>query len=86
MLGQHLNDVFPADAVIQFRAQVRHELVEGITCLHILGIIEDGGDAGDVGLGNLCNIASPVFPVVTIANFLDDFCVNSAFDFPNLKF
>ncbi|KXW57372.1 hypothetical protein FEMY_20990 [Ferrovum myxofaciens] len=85
VLGQHLDDFVIADAVVQVMAQVGGKSGKGRLLLPVVRVLQDSPDAVDVSVGNFGNVIGPVFPVVAVADFLDQSGVNGPFDLANLE-
>ena len=85
VLRQHFDDFFVADGVVEVVAQFGGEAVEGFDFLAVLGVFQNGLDAVDVGFCDFGNVTRPIFPMMAVAAFFDDFCIEGAFDCPCFK-
>ena len=85
MLSQHFNDFFVADSVVEVVAQFGSKGLEGCALCFIGRVFQNGVDTVDMGTSNFSNVLCPVFPMVTVATFFDDFCVEGAFNFADFE-
>ncbi len=81
VLGQHLDDLTVADAVVEIVAQFFGEVFEGGDFAGVGRVFENAQDAADMSVGDLGDVARPVFPVMAVADLLDDPSVDGALDF-----
>src|SRR5699024_4787497 len=72
MLGEHRNSILASDALVEVCSQGGSECLE--CCLNFSGRLlrHKGTNAVGVARGHICNSLGPVFPVLTIADFLND--------------
>ena len=85
MLRQHFDDFFVADGVVEVVAQFGGKGFEGCALCFIGRVFQNGVDAVDMGTSNFGNVDCPVFPMVAVAAFFDDFGVEGAFDFTDFE-
>ena len=85
VLREHFDDVVVADVAIQVVAQFDGEVGEGGFFVVVVGVGQNGVDAVNVGIGDFGDVARPVFPVVAVAAFFDDFGVEGALDFADFE-
>ena len=85
VLREHFDDVVVADVAIQVVAQFDGEVGEGGFFVVVGGVGQNGVDAVNVGVGDFGDVARPVFPVVAVAAFFDDFGVEGALDFADFE-
>ena len=85
VLRQHLNDFFVADSVVEVVAQFGSKGFKGGALCFIGRVFQNGVDTVNMGTGDFGNVARPVFPMVTVATFFDNFCVEGAFDFSDFE-
>ena len=85
MLRQHFNDFFVADGVVEVVAQFGSKGLEGCALCFIDRVFQNGVDAVDMGTSNFSNVVCPVFPMVAVATFFDNFGVEGAFDFADFE-
>ena len=85
MLRQHFDDFFVADGVVEVVAQFCGKGFKGCALCFIDRVFQNGVDAVDMGTSNFSNVVCPVFPMVAVAAFFDDFGVEGAFDFADFE-
>ena len=85
VLSQHFDDFFVADGVVEVVAQFGSKGLEGCALCFIDRVFQNGVDAVDMGTSNFGNVGCPVFPMVAVATFFDDFGVEGAFDFADFE-
>ena len=85
VLGEHLDDFAIGDGVVEVVPEFVGEGFEGGDFLGVLRVADNLGDAGNVSLGDLGDVVGPIFPVVPVTAFLDDFGVEGAFQFADVE-
>ena len=85
MLRQHFDDFFVADGVVEVVAQFGSKGFEGSAFGFVGRVFQNGVDAVNMGAGNFGDVARPVFPMVAVAAFFDNFGVEGAFDFADFE-
>ena len=85
MLRQHFDDFFVADGVVEVIAQFGSKGFEGSAFGFVGRVFQNSVDAVNMGAGDFGNVARPVFPMVAVAAFFDDFCIEGAFDFADFE-
>ena len=85
MLRQHFDDFFVADGVVEVVAQFGSKGFEGSAFSFVGRVFQNGIDAVNMGAGDFGDVARPVFPMVAVAAFFDDFGVEGAFDFTDFE-
>ena len=85
MLGKHFDDFFVANGVIEVIAQFGSKGFEGSAFGFVGRVFQNSVDAVNMGAGDFGDVARPVFPMVAVAAFFDDFGVEGAFDCPCFK-
>ena len=85
MLSQHFDDFFVADGVIEVIAQFGSKGFEGSAFGFVGRVFQNGIDTVDMGTSNFSNVVCPVFPMVAVATFFDNFGVEGAFDFTDFE-
>ena len=85
MLRQHFDDFFVANGVIEVIAQFGSKGFEGSAFGFVGRVFQNSVDAVNMGAGDFGDVARPVFPMVAVAAFFDDFGVEGAFDRPCFK-
>ena len=73
MLSEHFYDFAIGNGVIQVVAQFGSKFVERGDFLFVCWVFYNGMNAVNVGLGDFGNIVCPIFPVVAVAAFFDNF-------------
>lgn len=85
MLSQHFDDFFVADGVVEVVAQFGSKGLEGCALCFIGRVFQNGVDTVNMGTSDVGNVLCPVFPMVAVATFFDNFGVEGAFDFADLE-
>src|SRR5688572_4460918 len=85
MLGEHLDDLVVADAVVEVVAKFGGEGLERSPLSGVIGIPNELTDPADVRLCDPGDVVGPLFPVVTIADFLYELGVDGALDVSDLE-
>ena len=73
MLCQHFNDFIVGNTVIQIITQFIGKCPEGTDFYLITRIFENAVNTVDMCAGNFSNIVRPVFPVMPVTAFFNDF-------------
>ena len=85
VLCQHFDDFFVADGVVEVIAQFGGKGFKGDAFSFVGRVFQNSVDAVNMGAGDLGDVARPVFPMVAVAAFFDDFGVEGAFDFTDFE-
>ena len=85
MLRQHFNNLVITDAVVQIIAQFGGKGSKGFPLGMVVWMLQNGVNTVDMGLRNFGNVARPVFPMVAVAAFFDNFGIEGALNFANFK-
>ena len=85
VLCQHFNNLAISDGVVQIIAQFGSKGSKGFPLGMMVWMLQNSVNTVDMGLRNFGDVAGPVFPMVAVAAFFDNFCIEGALNFANFK-